>query len=198
MTTDGTLKSLGAGFSLRSGLLLPSEDLLEEEVREKNISLRASQRKKLLSRLLMLTAIKKNCPVYLKSLNKRKGIYLQKVCWVCSILVSKKIVSIMKFERSRNEMNLKYMWHLRFDHIREDRINKLEWYEHLGSLTLESFSIYKFCIQEKMAKLSFVGYGVRLIEILVLEHTNVCSPCDVQARSGSTSSARRRIRRSRW
>ena len=70
------------------------------------------------------------------------------------------------------------MWYLRFDHIGEDRINKLKKYELLGSSTLESFSIYGFYLQEKMAKPSIIGYEVRTTNILILIYSDVCSPVD--------------------
>ena len=35
-----------------------------------------------------------------------------------------------------------------------------------------------------MAKLSFVGHAERAIELLVLVHTDVCGPFDVQNRDG--------------
>ena len=58
-------------------------------------------------------------------------------------------MSAIESKRSRDKMNLKYIWHLRFGHIEEDRINKLEWNVLLDSSTLKSFLIYKFCLQEK-------------------------------------------------
>ena len=36
------------------------------------------------------------------------------------------MVSVIGSERSKDEMNLKYMWHLRLGHVREDKINRLE------------------------------------------------------------------------
>ena len=54
------------------------------------------------------------------------------------------MVSVVGSERSIDEINSKYMWHLRFDHIEENRINKLKRYELLSSSTLELFLIYRF------------------------------------------------------
>ena len=81
-------------------------------------------------------------------------------------------------ERFIDEINSKYIWYLRFDHIEEDRINKLKKYELLGSSTLESFLIYGFCLQNKMVKLLIIGHGVRTTNILILIHFDVCSPFD--------------------
>ena len=118
------------------------------------------------------------------NLKKRKRTCLQKVCWVCSILVSPQIVSAIGSERSKDNIKSKYICYLRFGHIKEDRINKLKWYELLGSSTLESFLVCKFYFQRKMAKLSFAGHEMRTIEILILVHVDVYSPFDVQGRSG--------------
>ena len=93
-------------------------------------------------------------------------------------MVSEQIVSAVKFWRSKNEINPKYIWHLRFDHIEEDRINKLKRYELPGSSTLESFSNYGFYLQGKMTKPPFMGYGVRTTNILMLIHSDVYSPFD--------------------
>ena len=57
---------------------------------------------------------------------EKKGTCLQKVCWVCLISVSEQIVSVVGSERSKNEMNSKYIWNLKFDYIEEDIINKKE------------------------------------------------------------------------
>ena len=66
------------------------------------------------------------------------------------------------------------MWHHRLNHIGEDRINKLEKDEILGSLNLESYPACESCLQKKMTKLSFVGHGERA--------TDVCRSFDVQVR----------------
>ena len=44
-------------------------------------------------------------------------------------------------ERSRFEINLKYMWHLRLDHVGKEMINRLEKCELLGLLTVESYLV---------------------------------------------------------
>ena len=85
-------------------------------------------------------------------------------------------------KRSRDEINQKYLWYHRLGHIRENKINRLKKDEILGSLNLESYPAYEFCLRRKIAKLSFVGHGERAIELLVLVHTDVCEPFDVQTR----------------
>ena len=42
-----------------------------------------------------------------------------------SVNLSKQTVSAVESKRSKDEINLKYMWHLRLDHIREKKINRL-------------------------------------------------------------------------
>ena len=42
-----------------------------------------------------------------------------------SINLSKQIVTAVGSERSRYEINLKYIWHLRLGHIGDERINRL-------------------------------------------------------------------------
>ena len=53
-----------------------------------------------------------------------------------------------------NEQIVNAVWALR-----EDRLNKLKKDSLLGSLISESYPICESCLQEKMAKLSFVGHG---------------------------------------
>ena len=56
--------------------------------------------------------------------------------------------------------------------------------EILDFFDSESYLICESCLQEKMAKLPFVGYGEKATKLLVLVHTEVCGPFDVQVRSG--------------
>ena len=72
-----------------------------------------------------------------------------------SVNVSKKIVNAIRSKRSRDEINLKYMWHLKLGHIREDRINRLKKDDLLGSLNNISYLIYEFCLQEKNNQITF-------------------------------------------
>ena len=91
-------------------------------------------------------------------------------------------------KRSRDRISQKYLWHLRLSHIGEDRLNKLEKDGLLGPLTFESYRVCESCLQEKMAKLPFVGQGERVIKILVLIHTDVCGPFDVEIRVAISTS----------
>ena len=47
-----------------------------------------------------------------------------------------------------------------------------------------SYPVYEFYLQEKMTKQPFVRQGEKTTEILVLVHTDVCSPFDVQVKDG--------------
>ena len=98
--------------------------------------------------------------------------------------VNEQIMSVIGHKRSRDDINHKYMWYFRFDHIGEDRINKLKKDDILGLLNFESYPVCESCIQEKIIKLPFIGYRKRTTEILILVHTDVCSPFNVQVRSG--------------
>ena len=93
-------------------------------------------------------------------------------------------MSAIRFKRSRVVVNLKYMWHLRLGHIEEEKINRLMKDGLLDSFLDESFSVYEFCLQEKITKLSFVGCGERTTEVLALVHTDICSLFDVSTRGG--------------
>ena len=84
----------------------------------------------------------------------------------------------------RDEVNQKYLWHLRLSHIGEDRINRLEKIELLDPLTFELYPICELCFQEKMIKLSFIGHRERTTEIFALVYSDMCDPFDVLARRG--------------
>ena len=53
-----------------------------------------------------------------------------------SVNLIEQAVNAIGSERSRVEINLKYMWILRLDCIGKEMINKLEKYEFLDSLTI--------------------------------------------------------------
>ena len=74
-----------------------------------------------------------------------------------SITINKQIVNAIRSKRLRDRISQKYLWHLRLGHIGEDRLNKLEKDDLLGSLTFESYPVCESCLQEKIAKLPFVG-----------------------------------------
>ena len=87
-------------------------------------------------------------------------------------------------KRSRDEINQKYLWLHRLGHIRVDRINKLKKDGILGSFDLESYPACESCLQKKVIKLSFMRYGEKAIELLVLVHINIYGLFDVQIKDG--------------
>ena len=64
----------------------------------------------------------------------------------------------------RDNVNEKYLWHLRLGHVAEDKINRLKKIGLLSLLTSESYSVCESYLQDKMTKLSFVRLGERIIE----------------------------------
>ena len=52
-------------------------------------------------------------------------------------------MNAIRSERSKVEINFKYMWNLRLDRIEEEMINKLKKHGLLGSLTVE---LYLVCV----------------------------------------------------
>ena len=57
----------------------------------------------------------------------------------------------------REEISLKYKWHLRLGHIGEDRVTKLALDGLISSFGLETYPTCKFCLQGKMTKAPFDG-----------------------------------------
>ena len=93
-------------------------------------------------------------------------------------------MSAVGSKRSRDKVNLKYIWYFRLGHIEKERINRLVKDDLLDSFLDESFSVYKSHLQEKMTKLLFVGHRERTTKVLTLVHTDVCDLFDGPARGG--------------
>ena len=66
-----------------------------------------------------------------------------------SVNINEQLVKAVVHKRPRDDLNYKYMWHLRFGHIREDGFNKLKKDRILDSLNSESYLIYESCLLEK-------------------------------------------------
>ena len=58
-------------------------------------------------------------------------------------------VNAIEFERSRVEINLKYMRNLGLGHIKEEMINRLEKYGHLSSLIVGSYLVVHHLFEKK-------------------------------------------------
>ena len=84
----------------------------------------------------------------------------------------------------RDNVNEKYLWHLRLNHIAEDRINRLGKTRLLSPLTSEKYPICESCLPGKITKLLFMGHGERTTKLLALMHSNVCSPFDMSVKGG--------------
>ena len=96
-----------------------------------------------------------------------------------SVNINEHIVNAIGSKRLRDRISQKYLWHLRLSHIGEDRLNKLKKDDHLRPLTFESYLICESYLQEKIAKLPFMGQEERATETLALVHTDICGPFDV-------------------
>ena len=77
-----------------------------------------------------------------------------------------------------------YLWHYRLSHIGAKRMKKLHADGLLESLGYESFDTCELCLTGKMTKTPFSGTMERDSDLLVIIHTNVCSPMSVEARGG--------------
>ncbi len=133
----------------------------------------------------VLTFDKDCCSIYFRNKLVARGFMIDSLYHLhvdVSVNVSEQVVSAIESKRSKDEINQKYLWHLKLGHIGEDRMNKMEKDGLLGPVTSESYPVCESCLQEKMARLSFVGHGERTTEILTLVHTDVCGPFDVSAR----------------
>ena len=87
-----------------------------------------------------------------------------------------------------NTFNPKYLWHLRLDHIADDRITKLEKLRILSHFESLSNPTCEACIQGKMTWSLFVGQMARAKEILEIIHSDVCGPFNQMETCGSTTS----------
>ena len=100
-----------------------------------------------------------------------------------SVNINEQIINAIGSKRPKDKISQKYLRHFRLGHIGEDRLNKLEKDNLLEPLTSKSYLVCEFRLQEKIAKLPFVGQGERAIEILALVHIDACGPLDIQVRS---------------
>ena len=83
-----------------------------------------------------------------------------------------------------NTSNSKHLWYLRFCHIAEDRIMKLERMGILSDLESTSDLTCEACLQGKMTRSPFVGQMRRANEVLEIIHSDVCGPFKEMARGG--------------
>ena len=79
-------------------------------------------------------------------------------------------------KRKREEINYTFLWHCRFDHISETRINKLYKEDFFDPYDYESLKIYESYLMGKMTKTPFIGHRERTSELLRLMHIDICGP----------------------
>ena len=91
---------------------------------------------------------------------------------------------LKKYEKKREDVNITYLQHCRFDHISESRINKLYKEEFFDPYDYESFGTCESCLMGKMTKTLFSGYRERMNELLALVHIDVCGSMITQVREG--------------
>ena len=84
----------------------------------------------------------------------------------------------------KGDSNLSYLWHCRFGHINEKRIQRLVSTSTLPSFDFESYGICESCLLGKMTRSPFQGKGTRASDLLGLIHTDVCGPMSITARGG--------------
>ena len=127
---------------------------------------------------------KDHCIIYFENKMVAYGhlinsLYLLHVDTNETVNLSKQTVSTVGSKKSRDKVSLKYIWHLRLDHIGEERINRLMKDDLLESFSDESIPVYESFLQGKMTKLLFIGHRERTTEVLALVHTDMCDPFDV-------------------
>lgn len=77
-----------------------------------------------------------------------------------------------------------YLWHLRSDHINEDKITRLVKDQTLNLLKKIHLPPCEFDFEGKMIKRPFNAKGTKATQLLEFVHTNVCSPVNISARAG--------------
>ncbi|GJS85554.1 retrotransposon protein, putative, ty1-copia subclass, partial [Tanacetum coccineum] len=154
---------------------------------------------------------KRNCPVYLAELLKKK-----KQVGTASSLVSKNnvlyfnvipsngiyeidmhdLVPNVNFiynvstKRAKHNLDSTYLWHCCLAHISKKRIEKLQQEGLLKSTDDESFDQCVSCLSGKMTRKSFPHRPERAIDLLRIIHTDVCGPLRHVLRQVKKSSGR--------
>ncbi|GJR10154.1 retrovirus-related pol polyprotein from transposon TNT 1-94 [Tanacetum coccineum] len=150
---------------------------------------------------------KRNCPVYLAGLLKKK-----KQVGTASSLVSKNNVLYFNVipsngiyeidmhdlvpnvnsiynvstKRAKHNLDSTYLWHCRLAHISKKRIEKLQQEGLLKSTDDESFDQCVSCLSGKMTRKSFPHRPERATDLLGIIHTDVCGPLRHVSRQGAS------------
>ena len=77
---------------------------------------------------MKLVSIRIHCTIYFENKMVARGYLINSFYHLHvdvneSVNLSEQTMSAIRSKRSSDEINLKYMWHLRLDHIGEERIN---------------------------------------------------------------------------
>ncbi|GKA91092.1 retrotransposon protein, putative, ty1-copia subclass [Tanacetum coccineum] len=95
--------------------------------------------------------------------------------------------SIYTVSNKRVKLDLDYalLWHCRLGHISKKCIEKLQHDGLLNSTDLGAFEKCVPCMSEKMARKPYTHQVERAKDLLVLIHTDVCSPFKIMSRQGA-------------
>ncbi|GJW80852.1 retrotransposon protein, putative, ty1-copia subclass [Tanacetum coccineum] len=150
---------------------------------------------------------KRNCPVYLAELLKKKkqvgsasssvsknnmfyfnaipsnGIY---EIYMHDLVPNVNSIYNVRTKRAKHNLDSTYLWHCRLAHISKKRIEKLQQEGLLKSTDDESFDQCVSCLSGKMTKKSFPHCLERATDILGIIHTDVCGPLRHVSRQGAS------------
>ena len=87
-------------------------------------------------------------------------------------------------QSSNNDLNVN-VWHARFGHIGQERMNRLACDGLLGPITKVELSTCEYCLQGKATRKPF-GKAVKAELPLQLIHSDICGPMNVRARHGAS------------
>ncbi|GKC35439.1 retrotransposon protein, putative, ty1-copia subclass [Tanacetum coccineum] len=150
---------------------------------------------------------KRNCPVYLAELLKKKkqvgsassSVSKNNVFYFNAIL-SNGIYEIdmhdlvpnvnsiynVSTKRAKHNLDSTYLWHCILAHINKKRIERLQQEGLLKSTDDESFDQCVSCLSGKMTRKSFLNRPKRETDLLRIIHTDVCGPLRHVSRQGAS------------
>nr|GEX49190.1 hypothetical protein [Tanacetum cinerariifolium] len=139
---------------------------------------------------------KRNCPVYLAELLKKKSklalpVFQFTVCnGIYEIDMHDHVPNVnsiynVSTKRAKHNLDSTYLWHCRLAHISKKCIKKLQQEGLLKSTDDESFDQCVSCLSRKMTRKSFSHRPERALDLLGIIHTNVCGPLRHVSRQGA-------------
>ncbi|GJX71637.1 retrotransposon protein, putative, ty1-copia subclass [Tanacetum coccineum] len=150
---------------------------------------------------------KRNCPVYLAELLKKKKqvgttsssvskndvLYLNVIPSNCiyeidmhDLVPNVNYIYNVSTKRAKHNLDSTYLWHCRLAHISKKRIEKLQQEGLLKSTDDESFDQCVSCLSGKMTRKSFPYHPERATDLLEIIHTDVCGPLRHVSRQGAS------------